>query len=381
MTIPSERNKNRENGKPRQAVKFLPVILMIFLGILFITNIIVFGDTSAAIRMHWDLSPSAGDLIVEGKVLVCFITGLLYLIAAAGILRQRYLLASAGVVGAILFLGYYLIELLSWGGTYSPVWTGFFTFGGVNLIVGIYSAMILRSTDIPSHPGIVRGVHQIPGVIGNCYLYEHDGLVLIDTGIPGSDKKILRYIRNNLGKEPADLKTIILTHYHMDHIGSAADLAETTGARIAVHEADAPFIAGFVQSPPLRGIRGIFLGIMMKFFPCRRITPDIILHEGDLISGLRCVHMPGHTPGSIALYDPNLKVLFAGDAITTKRGKIGIPPPSATHDMRQAQESIRRISGLDLGLLMSGHGLVISEDIEGKFREFCKQLNREGEGS
>ncbi len=69
---------------------------------------------------------------------------------------------------------------------------------------------------------IVPGIHWIEGINGNCYLLVGTSLTLIDTGLPHKAKKILSYITETLQRSPSELKTIILTHFHPDHIGNAA---------------------------------------------------------------------------------------------------------------------------------------------------------------
>lgn len=79
---------------------------------------------------------------------------------------------------------------------------------------------------------IIPNVHLIPNVMANPYLIvDADGLTLIDTGMPGSHKKILKYI-TDLGHLPSDLKRIILTHSDLDHVGGLAALKKASGARI-----------------------------------------------------------------------------------------------------------------------------------------------------
>jgi hydroxyacylglutathione hydrolase len=218
---------------------------------------------------------------------------------------------------------------------------------------------------------IISGVHQIPGVQGNCYLLERDGLVLIDSGLPKNSKKIISYIRNTLHKDPLDIRYIILTHYHVDHIGNAAELKKISGAKIAIHEDDTDYLLGNKASLPLKGFRGKILGLLMLLWPVQPITPNLQLYDGDQICGMQCIHTPGHTPGSIVLYDPNLKLLFSGDAVVTKKGVVSGPPPSATHDMAQAMESARKISQYDFEYLLSGHGIPVMEKGSEKVREFC----------
>lgn len=217
---------------------------------------------------------------------------------------------------------------------------------------------------------ILPGVYRVPGVNGNCYLLDRDGLVLIDSGLPGSSSKIVSFIQDTLQRNPRDLKYIILTHYHMDHVGSVGDLVELTGAQVAIHEADADYLSGTVRPPPPRGVMGLLLRLMTVFFPSKPVNPDILLHDRDQIAGLRCIYTPGHTPGSICLYDPESKVLFVGDALTTRNGVISGPPKSATHDMAEALESVKRIGLLDVNVLLSGHGVPITGQVGEKLQEF-----------
>ena len=78
---------------------------------------------------------------------------------------------------------------------------------------------------------IIDNVHIIPEVFSNTYLLiDPDGLTLIDSGLPHSEKKILAYV-TSLGKSADEVKRIILTHSDLDHIGSLAALHKATGAQ------------------------------------------------------------------------------------------------------------------------------------------------------
>ena len=91
---------------------------------------------------------------------------------------------------------------------------------------------------------ILQGVHQIDGVNANSYLVlEDDGsLTLIDTGMSLGGKKILDYIKTDLSKQPSDVKTIVLTHSHIDHIRGALAIKKASGAKVLIHEEDADAI-------------------------------------------------------------------------------------------------------------------------------------------
>ena len=115
------------------------LIVTILNGLLFISNIYVLGNTEAAINMHDDLAPSASALIVNAKVILCFIVGILYIVSAFGIIRKKYGLALAGIIGFVLFDGFYIIELIMWYRIHPRIWIDFSIFGGLSLLIGAYS--------------------------------------------------------------------------------------------------------------------------------------------------------------------------------------------------------------------------------------------------
>jgi glyoxylase-like metal-dependent hydrolase (beta-lactamase superfamily II) len=91
---------------------------------------------------------------------------------------------------------------------------------------------------------IAQSVYRVPAYHANTYLVEADnGLVLVDTGLPGSEKRILSAIAK-LGKKPNDVKLVLLTHRHLDHIGSAAALKKETSATLVSHPFEKPYVAG-----------------------------------------------------------------------------------------------------------------------------------------
>jgi glyoxylase-like metal-dependent hydrolase (beta-lactamase superfamily II) len=219
---------------------------------------------------------------------------------------------------------------------------------------------------------IVPGIHQIDGVNGNCYVIVRDRLILIDTGLPRSSKKILSYIQDTLKRKPSELSTIILTHYHIDHTGNVCELKNLSGAEVAVHEADADFVAGRKPHPAPKGKLGLPYRLLGIFFRPAFVEPDIRLKNGDTIAGLTCIHTPGHTPGSICLLDPVANVLFAGDILKYDGEKISGAPPQFTMDSEEAQRSIKTIATLDFNILLCGHGIPLKSGAAEKVRDFAK---------
>jgi glyoxylase-like metal-dependent hydrolase (beta-lactamase superfamily II) len=224
---------------------------------------------------------------------------------------------------------------------------------------------------------IVEGVERVDGSNANSYLVEEaDGsLTLVDAGIQSDGKKILQYITTKMMRKPSDVRTIVLTHCHVDHVRGAAALKAATGAKVAVHEADADFVSGKMKYPPPGGVVGFLFRLMSPFFRATPVEPDIRLKENDVVGRLTVLHTPGHTPGSISLYDWEGRVLFVGDTARFLKGKLQGPPPQFTPDIGQAKASIERLSKLDFEVLLSGHGEPLkSKDAPQMMKELSKKL-------
>jgi glyoxylase-like metal-dependent hydrolase (beta-lactamase superfamily II) len=217
---------------------------------------------------------------------------------------------------------------------------------------------------------IVPGIHQIDGINGNCYVIDRNGLTLIDTGLPKNTQRISSYLRDAMHKDPGDITTIILTHYHIDHSGNVAAIKALSKVQVAIHEDDADYLAKRKAMPVPWNVRGILIRLMGLVMRQKPIEPDVLLKDGERVAGLTVIHIPGHTPGSIALLDPASKVLFVGDTLRYDGNKIEGPPPQFTPDMKSAERSIRKIAALDFDILLSGHGVPLMGNAAKKVREF-----------
>jgi glyoxylase-like metal-dependent hydrolase (beta-lactamase superfamily II) len=219
---------------------------------------------------------------------------------------------------------------------------------------------------------IIPNVHLIPKTVANPYLLiDPDGLTLIDAGLPGSHKKILRYLAG-LGYAPVDLKRILITHADFDHVGGLAALKAATGARVYASPAEARAMAERHASRPLKPRRVIvrlLVHLMASLFKPAPIQVDELLSDGQtlpLLGGLRVIETPGHTPGHISLFAASAGILFCGDSIVS--GESGLRGSSGANNWDQAQsdESVRRQAALGARILCSGHGPVVM-DVAGKF--------------
>jgi glyoxylase-like metal-dependent hydrolase (beta-lactamase superfamily II) len=197
----------------------------------------------------------------------------------------------------------------------------------------------------------------------NAYLVrEHDGLTLIDTMVPRSEKAILA-AAEELG---APIVRIALTHVHGDHIGSLDALhAALPDAEVAVGAREARTIGGADKSldasEPQAKIKGSYRAVTTR--PTRELVP------GDKVGSLEVVAAPGHTPGHIAFFDPRERDLIAGDAFQTLGGIAvsGVIRPlfpfvaMATWHKPTARESARALRALDPSRLAVGHGRVLEQ--------------------
>jgi len=222
---------------------------------------------------------------------------------------------------------------------------------------------------------IKHGIHRLEGIRGaNSYLFiTDDGVLVIDTGMPGNGERIVRQIKA-LGKKPEETKLIILTHSDIDHSGSAAELKRMTGAKIAIHKGDAPSLSGDRELKKVNGFMGVIFKLMIRFMKFQTVKPDIILWDGYEIGDIRAIHTPGHTEGSICLYKTGA-ALFVGDVVRTdKRSNLKFLPKAFTLDIEEAWESVRKIAGLEFDILLPGHGKLIFDDASKKVRRFLKNV-------
>ena len=129
------------------------------------------------------------------------------------------------------------------------------------------------------------------------------------------------------------------------------ELRRRTGARVAVHELDAPVLAGGELPAKGRPVQQVIRRVLRV----RPVAADLLLHDGHEVAGWQVVHMPGHTAGSIGLHRQG--VVFTGDSLRCDRhGRVLLPDPRLSLDPQAALRSVERIRALHPDLLLPGHG-------------------------
>lgn len=189
-------------------------------------------------------------------------------------------------------------------------------------------------------------VHKVngggPTHEGNVYLIIDEVPVLIDAG--RNAEAILKNVEKYV--DPKRIEFIILTHCHHDHTAGVPALKEATGAKVLIGEGEVCDLGDDVAT-----------GSYLYQEDPAEFGVDGTLEEGDVINlgewGLAVLQTPGHSPGSIALYEPKARVLFSGDTILP-HGNIGRTRRSG-EAVKDLVKSVERLAGLDVLVLYPGH--------------------------
>jgi glyoxylase-like metal-dependent hydrolase (beta-lactamase superfamily II) len=212
---------------------------------------------------------------------------------------------------------------------------------------------------------ISPNVHLIPSRIVNVYLiFEPAGLTLIDTGLPGNFNTVMKYIAG-LGKQPRDLKRIVITHSDGDHVGALAALKAATAARVYANPIEAQAIAAAHPSRELKmtGLPALLFNYIARpLFKAKPAQVDELINDGDVLpvlGGLRVVATIGHTPGHISLYAPAHRLLFAGDSMTSTKTGLRCSGGMNTWDEARAKEAVKIQAALGAEIVCVGHGPVV----------------------
>jgi len=179
-----------------------------------------------------------------------------------------------------------------------------------------------------------------PPLGANSYLLKAEKLALVDVG--GDSQFLIKALEKHVN--PRDIEYIFLTHSHFDHATAAGDLKDWLGCKIVIHEKEYELLKS--NASP---------------FLAKPFEPDVLVKGGEIFDlggiKLEVIHTPGHTPGSICLYEAEKKWLFSGDTVFPDGyfGRVDLPGGDAF----QLIQSLERLAELDVVNLYPGHERVV----------------------
>lgn len=222
-----------------------------------------------------------------------------------------------------------------------------------------------------------KEIHVIATRIVNLWLIEEPHqLTLIDTGIKGGGPNAVLKQVAALGRKPADITRILITHADGDHTGGLAELVAATGARVFAREPDAEATRKGGLSRTFAG--GALMRTMFKLFdviaPLTPARVDEVLHDGDVLpvlGGLRAIATPGHTPGHTSFFFEGSRVLIAGDSMNATTGTLRWLQAPVHWDHAVGIESVKLQAALGARWVCCGHGKALVQPAFPFFADFA----------
>lgn len=236
-----------------------------------------------------------------------------------------------------------------------------------------------RAPVVPLAPGLWRVPTVGKDLVNSFLLLDDDGSVtLVDCGLKKAPPRIVAALAA-LGKRPADVARILLTHVHPDHAAGAAELSRRAGVAVQVHEGDRPSaIAGTIVQPP---DQRFLLGRLFARLPdpaFEPFEPGEPLADGQVLpvaGGLRVLHTPGHSPGHVSFLHEPTRTLITGDSMFNFgfRG-LTLSPKFLCADFAMTARTAHRLGEVDYDVAAFTHGPEMTENARERIRGFLARL-------
>jgi glyoxylase-like metal-dependent hydrolase (beta-lactamase superfamily II) len=234
---------------------------------------------------------------------------------------------------------------------------------------------------------IAPGIRRVGGGLVNVYLLDEAGeITIIDAGLPGHWKELAAELAA-MGRSLDDVRALVLTHAHSDHVGFAERIRRERAVPVSVHADDAALARGEMKQVrdehgpgyagwSLRAVAGFAVFAIshggLKVTPIAEVGTFIDGATLDVPGAPRVIHVPGHTAGSAAFHVAARDAVFVGDAFATRNVITGQRGPHLATifnaDNRQAVASLGRLDGIDARLALPGHGDAWSGGLEEAIR-------------
>jgi glyoxylase-like metal-dependent hydrolase (beta-lactamase superfamily II) len=183
---------------------------------------------------------------------------------------------------------------------------------------------------------------------------EGEDWTVVDAAHPDHAAIVPKAVGRLLGS--ARPSRLVLTHAHIDHAGSMQALIERWGLPVWVHPLEAGFVTG-EKSYRLIESGNLAFNLASSLLPevAWKAPVSYALQEGEKVGGMQAIHVPGHTPGMIALHHRADRAIICGDAFMNLGGRLSGPFPASSPDPALARRSMKKLAGLDFDLLLPSH--------------------------
>ncbi len=229
-----------------------------------------------------------------------------------------------------------------------------------------------KNLAVPLAPSVFRIPTAGRALINTFAFVDDEGVTLVDCGVAKAPPRIVAGLAA-MGKDPADVTRIVLTHVHPDHAGGAAETQRRTGASVLVHERDVHFAETATTPVPVRPtLTGRIFRRLTASVTWEPVEVTAPLADGDTLpvaGGLRVLHTPGHTPGHVSLLHEPTGLLITGDAIWNLGG-LRRAPALGCWDVRMTERTAHVLGDLDYEIVAFTHG----EEIRQRAREQVRRL-------
>ena len=226
---------------------------------------------------------------------------------------------------------------------------------------------------------LLPGLHLIEGQRSNIYIWQgQNGLFMIDSGSPGDVKRILEYVED-IGFQASDLVAIFITHADIDHAGGVAALQAYSGARVHAGAETAELLTQGKSPDHMHRVVQFIVDRFMGYTP---VEPEVIqvVADGEPLNELadfQVLATPGHTLDHYSICSDVHGILFAGDAINTRGGRLKNTPKRISADYEAACLSAMRLLKLHPAVFACGHGQPLENHDANDIMAFYRQLEQQ----